>query len=187
MNTNIWQGRLIRLRAVEPADWQHFAAMDEESETARLTYWIPFPKSSEAAKQWAAEQATTGDKNHEFRWVIETLDGQFAGTLNTHTCDARTGTFRYGLAIAGAQRSKGYASEAIRLVLRYFFLELRYQKVNVDVYAFNEPSLRLHRKLGFVEEGRLRRVIFTGGAYHDAVMLGMTREEFEESEHGGCC
>jgi RimJ/RimL family protein N-acetyltransferase len=107
------------------------------------------------------------------------LDGPFVGTINTHTCDRRCGTFRYGLGILPQHQRKGYASEAIRLVLRYFFEERRYQKVNADVYSFNEPSIRLHESLGFVLEGRLRRVNFTQGQYHDALMFGMTKEEFE--------
>jgi RimJ/RimL family protein N-acetyltransferase len=50
--------------------------------------------------------------------------------------------------------------------------------VTVRAYAFNEPSLRLHERLGFVPEGRLRRMIYTGGAHHDVCLYGMTVEEF---------
>ncbi len=85
-----------------------------------------------------------------------------SGTINTHSCDPRHGTFGYGLAIAREHWRKGYASEAICLVLAYYFRELRYQKVTAHVYAFNEASIRLHEKLGFQLEGRLRRMIFTG-------------------------
>ena len=60
----------------------------------------------------------------------------------------------------------------------------RYQKVNAEVYAFNEPSMRLHERMGFTLEGRLRRMIYTGGEYHDALFYGMTREEFESSAWG---
>ncbi len=38
---------------------------------------------------------------------------------------------------------KGYASEAIRLVLRYFFEELRYQKVNAEYLARRGAALVL--------------------------------------------
>lgn len=49
---------------------------------------------------------------------------------------------------------RGYASDAICIVLRYYFEELRYQKCTVSVYDFNESSLRLHEWLGFqVEAG----------------------------------
>lgn len=38
----------------------------------------------------------------------------------------------------------------------------------------------MHRKLGFVEEGRLRRHLFLAGEYRDELMFGMTVEEFHQ-------
>jgi RimJ/RimL family protein N-acetyltransferase len=181
--TNIWQGKRVRLRAVEPDDWQAFFDWEQDTHFGRWTYWIPFPTSREAARTWAAGQALADGKTHEFRWVIETLDGEFAGTINTHTCDPRVGTFQYGVAVKREYWRHGYASEAIWIVLGYFFRELRYQKVTAPVYAFNEPSLALHCRLGFTEEGRLRRMVYTGGQYHDEVLFGMTVEEFETADH----
>jgi RimJ/RimL family protein N-acetyltransferase len=179
--TTLWQGQRVRLRAVEAADWEQFYAWDD-AEVDRAAYWIPFPRSREAVKKWAAELATAEPKDQTFRWVIEDLAGEFVGTLNTHTCEPRHGTFHYGLALRREHWRRGYASEAIRLVLAYYFRELRYQKANVEIYAFNTASLQLHLKLGFREEGRRRRMIYTGGAYHDEVLLGLTAEEFEALE-----
>jgi RimJ/RimL family protein N-acetyltransferase len=82
--------------------------------------------------------------------------------------------------VAEEHRHKGYASEAVFLILRYYFQERRYQKVNAMVDEFNEASLRLHRSLGFQQEGQLRRMAFTGGRYYDQLVFGMTREEFEQ-------
>lgn len=125
-----------------------------------------------------ADLAVAPPKNDEFRWMIETHGGEVVGTIDAHTCKPRPVPFRYGIGIAREHRRKGYASEAIGLVLAYFFDELRYQKVNVEVYAFNDPSLALHRRLGFREEGRLRRMIRTQGHHFDEVILGMTSEEW---------
>jgi RimJ/RimL family protein N-acetyltransferase len=175
----LWQGQQVRLRAVEPGDWEAFFAWGADPEIARDCYYIPFPQSRERAQKWAAEVATAEPKDDAFRWVIETLDGMPVGTLNTYSCDRRNGTFGYGLAIAREHWRKGYAAEAIRVVLGYYFRELRYQKCTVHVYAFNEPSIHLHEKLGFQLEGRLRRTIFTDGMYHDELVFGITAEEFE--------
>jgi ABC-type microcin C transport system duplicated ATPase subunit YejF len=38
----------------------------------------------------------------------------------------------------------------------------------------------LHERLGFQQEGRLRRMFFVDGAYVDDVIFGMTAEEFEQ-------
>lgn len=178
--TNLWEGERVRLRAVEPGDWRDHFAWNADSDAARHADEIPFPQSSEAVKAWAAGNHTHGD-NHRFQ--IETLTGELAGTLNTHSCNPRHGTFRYGVAVLPAHQRKGYAAEAIRIVLRYYFSELRYQKVNAEVYSFNAASIRLHEGLGFQLEGRLRRMTFTGGVYHDTLVYGLTAEEFAAASH----
>jgi RimJ/RimL family protein N-acetyltransferase len=180
--TNFWQGNLIRLRAVQPDDWNFFCETDKDVESSRYTDEILFPDPIERVKKWVSELAISEPWKHEFRLMIENLDGECVGTMNSHTCNPRAGTFQYGISIKPEHRQKGYATEAIKLLLNYFFGELRYQKVNVFIYAFNASSLELHRKLGFREEGKLRQMIYTDGHYYDEFVLGMTANEFVEFE-----
>ncbi len=176
---NLFTGQHVRLRAVEPSDWEAFDEWNDDTQAAREAYFIPFPRGRDAQQRWTAERALDVPKDDAFRFIIARIeDNAPVGTLNTHTCDARNGTFMYGLAIGSRHRRKGYAAEAIRLVLRYYFEELRYQKVTVEVYAFNEASIRLHERQGFTLEGRLRRMVYTGGSYHDVLLFGLTAEEF---------
>lgn len=175
---NVWEGKKVRLRAVEPSDWEHFFNWNFDSEQARAVDRVWPPQSAEAARRWAAEQSTAKFGDGDFRWIIETSDGQFAGCINTFDCDRRTGTLKYGLAVHPGFRRQGLASETIALVLRYYFRELGYQKATVLVYSFNAASIRLHEKLGFQPEGRLRRVVYTRGQYFDELYFGLTREEF---------
>jgi RimJ/RimL family protein N-acetyltransferase len=181
---NIWQGKLVRLRGVEAEDWEIYYRWSVDTEFDQLSYHMVFPPTKEYYKQWTAELAAKNpDKSDVFRWMIEDTVGEVVGTINTNNCNRRNGTFGYGLGIRREHWRKGFATEAIWLVLRFFFHELGYQKVNVTVYAFNEASLALHRRLGFVEEGCLRRMIYTEGVYHDEYHFGMTREEFESNEN----
>jgi len=182
METNFWQGSKVRLRAVEPGDWETFRHWDEDSEVARSSYLIPFPSPQEASQRWTGEVSMLQAQNDIFRWVITTLDGEAVGTLNTHSCDHRNGTFQYGVAIVRQHMRKGFGSEAVRMVLQFYFDELRYQKVNVHIYSFNEASLSMHERLGFVREGLLRRMMYTDGVYYDEIVLGMTAEEFRQKQ-----
>ena len=176
---NNFHGKLIRLRAVEPSDWEIlFARWHDDVELDRTTDEVLFPMTREGMRAWTEAESRRGAKNDEFRFQIVTLAGELVGTLVTHHCNPRAGTFMYGISIDKGYRRKGYAVEAIQLVLRYFFEEKRYQKVNAEVYSFNEPSITLHERLGFTLEGRLRRMVYTGGQYFDALMYGMTSEEF---------
>lgn len=175
---NIWQGTRVRLRGIEPEDASTFFAWDQDTEMTRRLYFIPFPTSEERQRRWAERMATAEPSGDTFHFVIETLGGEMVGSISTHRCEPRHGTFDYGVAVHAQQRRRGYASEAIVLLLRYYFRELRYQKVTAHVYSFNEPSIRLHERLGFQQEGRLRRMIHTDGQYFDEVIFGMTAEEF---------
>src|SRR5918997_4412420 len=177
-SASIWQGERVRLRAIEPSDWEAYFAWNQDDEQSRRISTIPFPQSAEAVRQWAQQEATRKPEGDAFRFVIENASGEVVGDLATHHCDPRAGALAYGIAIRREHRRNGYAAEAIRLVLRYYFRELRYQKATVTVYSFNEESARLHEKLGFQLEGRIRRTEFTGGALHDKLIYGITAEEF---------
>ncbi len=180
MMPNSYQGKLVRLRAVEVSDWEHHYQWDSsDPDEGRMSYHIGFPSSQVAVREWAEREAKSHGENDTFRFQIETLNGELVGSINTHTVNQRCGTFMYGLSILPQHRRKGYAFEAIQLVLRYYFHERRYQKVNAEVFSFNAPSIGLHERLGFTLEGRLRRMIYTGGQFHDALIYGLTREEFE--------
>lgn len=182
---NYWQGRKIRLRAIEPSDAEHFIRWNLDSERARHLDFVWPPSSSAAMRVWAEEksrQKLEGDMHH---WIIETLDGEPAGSISTHDCDRRNGTFSYGIDIAPEHRQKGYAREAIHMVLGYYFDELRYQKVTVPVHDDNGPSRCLHEALGFQREGTHRRMFFTRGHYVDVLWFGMTVEEFHSGLAGG--
>ena len=178
---NTWQGTRVRLRAVEPADAETHFLWNQDSEMPRGLDYVWPPASRESVRRWAERTATEPPKGDELNFEIEDLEGTVVGNLCTHHCDRRTGCLSYGVAIRREHQCKGYASEAIFLVLRYFFEELRYQKVTVQVYSFNTPSIRLHERLGFQLEGRLRRTVYTHGRHYDELVYGMTVEEFREA------
>ena len=102
------------------------------------------------------------------------------GGINVHQADQASGTVDYGVGLNPEHKGNGYAAEAVLLVLRFMFYERRFQKCEAHVYDYNSASISLHRKLGFVEEGRLRRHMFLGGQYRDEIIFGITVDEFRE-------
>ncbi|MBY6036680.1 GNAT family N-acetyltransferase [Fictibacillus nanhaiensis] len=179
MSSNFWEGKLVRLRPIKPSDWEKFHNDGKDSEVSRLNDAVYGPRSEEGTRKWAEEESDKGWDGHNFRLGIENMDGELVGSISTDKCDPRNGTFSYGVSIFREYWKQGYASEAIKVVLRYFFDELRYQKVNASVYSFNEGSISLHNRLGFTQEGCLRNMIYTDGKYHDVLIYGLTEQEFK--------
>lgn len=176
---DMWTGAKVRLRGVEPEDWEGFRDLAGNSVDARNADLVEPPRSDESVRSWTADRAGRPPGGEAFRLVVEGLsDRAFAGAVTVGETDSRAGRFRTGIEIAGGHRRRGYAAEATGLVLGYMFAEQRYNKCEVEVYAFNDASLALYRKQGFVEEGRLRQHEFFAGVHHDVVLLGMTAAEY---------
>jgi len=180
MSNYIWGGMKVRLRPVSPTDGEKFHFNDQDSENARLCDELHFPRSEEGTMSWAEHQSKNSSHGDNVFLAMETLDGTLIGSISTNSCNHRCGTFNYGVSIFREHWRKGYASDAIKTLLRYYFEELGYVKVNAHVYAFNEGSIALHEHLGFIQEGRIRNMIFTKGRHYDEYIYGLTNKEFEE-------
>ncbi len=58
MSMNIWEGDRVRLRAVEPGDWEAHFAWNHDSGMSRALDEVWFPQSREGARRWAEQAAT---------------------------------------------------------------------------------------------------------------------------------
>jgi RimJ/RimL family protein N-acetyltransferase len=67
---------------------------------------------------------------------------------------------------------KGYATEAIELITRFAFHELKLHKVTASCYANNPGSARAFQKAGFTIEAVRPAHFFCAGRFVDAILLG---------------
>lgn len=179
---NFWQGKKVRLRGVELSDAETFFRWNLDSEMARGLEFVWPPVSEERVRDFLRQQTLKVLEQDAFLWVIEDAEGQAVGTISTHHCEPQHGTFMYGIHVAREHARRGYAAEAVGIILKYYFEERRYQKATVSVHSYNKASVALHEKLGFRHEGTLRRMIYTKGEYFDQLWYGLTREEWHASQ-----
>lgn len=74
----------------------------------------------------------------------------------------------------------GLVPEAVVLVLRYAFEDLRLHRVEAAIVPRNEPSRRVAEKLGFRNEGISIRFLQIRGVWEDHVRYAMTHDEWAE-------
>jgi RimJ/RimL family protein N-acetyltransferase len=178
-----WQNDLVRLRAMGEGDWEP-SCHNRFDSAARflLQYEVELPPTTageqEAVRQFVGFAPGTG----RLMFTIENLAGENVGAFNLNSIDERNGTFGIGIQIDRRHRGKGYGTAAMRLLLRYAFFGRRLHKLNNSVLAGNAASARMFEKLGAVVEGRRRETVFSGGKYYDEILVGLTREEFEQNE-----
>ena len=175
---NYWQGEHIRLRAVEPEDGEFFFESLADASIQNNVSDIRIPMSRRACDDWAMNEAAKGNDRDSATLVIEDAEHNKIGMIDPHGVDRRVGVFTCGIWIKPEFQRKGYATEALTLVLKFYFEQLGYQKFNSSVFGYNTASIKLNEKMGFVHEGRIRRDVLSQGKYYDTLLYGLTLEEY---------
>lgn len=86
----------------------------------------------------------------------------------------------FGIFIGEAEaRSKGYGTEATRLMLDYAFNALGLRNVGLTVGEWNVAGQRAYTKAGFREYGRRRQCWMMGGRWWDEIAMDCLATEFE--------
>jgi RimJ/RimL family protein N-acetyltransferase len=115
-------------------------------------------------------------------FAIETKDGQHIGNTNLFNVQPENRCAELGIMIGEKSCwSRGYGTDALRTLLRFGFEEMNLHRIALNVYAFNERGIACYRKVGFIEEGRMRERIYTEGAYHDLIWMSVLRREWGKS------
>lgn len=114
-------------------------------------------------------------------------DDRLIGDVALHRIQSRDRQAGFGILIGEkGEWSKGYGTEATRLIVRYAFDVLNLNRVWLHVLENNERGQRAYEKVGFKVEGVLRQSAFRDGRYLDTVTMGILRGELtEESESRG--
>jgi len=175
-----WAGEKVRLRGLTEDDAESaFANTLDSPGREMLQLGIELPTSVEALRAELGKRANCKDVDGVILFAIEDQGGACVGGVSLHTPSLKNGTFGFGVNVHAPHRGKGYATDAVRILLKYCFHARRFQKCNSACVETNAASIALHKKLGFVEEGRRRRHLFLDGRFYDDILFGLTREEFD--------
>lgn len=82
-----------------------------------------------------------------------------------------------GYAVARNYWNLGIATEAMKEVLRYAFMNLGCNRVEANCFPENLPSKEVMKKLGMSYEGLLRKKLFVKGIFHDIESYSILKGE----------
>lgn len=74
--------------------------------------------------------------------------------------------------------SKGYGSEATRLMVKYAFETINLNRVQLHVSTENQRAVRTYEKIGFSIEGTLRQAMYFDNRYHDFYLMAILKEDY---------
>lgn len=171
------------MRAIQAEDWEgHYYNRFDTPARRLLESVVELPPTIAEAKSFAEKFAEFPSDEGRIMFTIEDLNGENVGGINLNSIDERNGTFSIGIQIDRDYRGRRYGFRAMRILLRYAFFERRLNKFNDYVLQGNEASTMMLKKLGCIQEGVRRKVIYTNGQYLDEILFGLTKDEFIKNE-----
>lgn len=156
-------------------------------------------------ERWLAPWEGRPPSQRPTSWAARNSPAVFAAMLRTQRREARAGRMlpfgitvdgrlRGALTVAGVTRGaydgahvgywvdaavagRGVVPTALALVLDHCFGPVGLHRVEANVRPENAASLSVVRKLGFVEEGRLRRYLLIDEAWRDHLSFALLAED----------
>jgi ribosomal-protein-alanine N-acetyltransferase len=167
------------LREVIGADAPALLAIHGNAELMQLFGNDPIPDLAGAEALITTFASWRQLPNRGTRWAVE-IKGTagLVGTCGLFGWNRAWRKCTVGYELAKEAQGKGYMHEALNAALSWGFKEMGVNRVEAQVHPGNEPSLKLLRRLRFVEEGRLRQGGYWAGQHHDLLQYSLLREDW---------
>lgn len=82
-------------------------------------------------------------------WAVEDHSGQLMGRISLREIDERKGQARLGITFGAPFVGRRLGTEALALFLDYYFTDLGFQVMVLDVAGPNQRAVRCYQRLGF--------------------------------------
>lgn len=174
------KGNRILLRPIRDEDWSKFEGWGR----SRDALWGPFQRFQlDHLPQLREAYQETGLLSRESGiFMIEIVEDQQVAGFVRYTMlgipDADLPYPEIGFGIPEVEaRGKGYAKEGVRLLVQYLFEGYPMERIVAFTDEENKPAQRVLIRVGFQQEGVLRRATFRDGEWHDIAFYGILRHE----------
>ena len=108
-------------------------------------------------------------------YLVAELGTKIIGTLicNGGTRRAVRHTVSLSMSVAKEWRNKGIGISLLNRAIEWAKNTGIVSRIELDVFARNQPAIHLYRKFGFVDEGRRHNAIYREGKYYDDMLMAL--------------
>ncbi|MCX8502330.1 MAG: GNAT family protein [Alphaproteobacteria bacterium] len=180
-NIHLW-GERVMIRPPRNSDYLEWMKLRSTS-AEFLRPWEPvWPPDALSRAAWRRFYQRVVSEWHDDRaysfFIFHRHRDMMIGGINLNRVErgvAQRATLGYW--IGEPFKRQGYMTEALRLAVQLGFGELHLQRLQAAFVPNNQGSRALLRRLGFVEEGRLRNYLQINGEWQDHVMTSLILED----------
>lgn len=171
----------LTLRPFNLDDAKDVQRLAGNKKIAETTLGMPHPYPDGIAEEWISTHQKEYEENKGIVWAITKNDSnELVGAIG-FKLRPEFNKAEFGFWIGVPFWNKGYASEALSVILKYGFEELKLNKIYAHHFITNPASGKVMLKNGLKEEGYLREDIIKNGEYIDVKIYSILRKEYLEN------
>jgi diamine N-acetyltransferase len=170
------QGNFIKLRALEPEDLE-FLFQIENNEIFWEVSHTQTPFSKFVLKNYLENAHLDIYETKQLRLIIEEKsNANKVGMIDLFDFNPQHKRAGIGILIHPDSQQKGFASEALSILIQYAFTHLHLHQLFANILTDNEKSLELFVKYSFKKVGIKKEWIFSEGKMKDEILFQLIKE-----------
>lgn len=170
------QGNFVKLRALELDDLE-FLFQIENNEIFWVISHTQTPFSKFVLKNYLENAHLDIYETKQLRLVIEEKSTEKSiGMIDLFDFIPQHKRAGIGIVIHPNFQQKGFASEALSLLIQYAFTHLQLHQLYANIMTDNEKSLHLFEKHSFKKVGIKKDWIFSDGKMKDEILFQLIKE-----------
>ncbi|MDP4184644.1 MAG: GNAT family N-acetyltransferase [Bacteroidota bacterium] len=161
----------VKLRALEPADVELLYQWENNPEIWKVSNTLA-PFSKYTLNGYIQNSHRDIYESRQLRLIVENQEGKAVGCIDLFDFEPFHARAGVGILIyATEDRRNGYASDALKAMIRYCRNYLRLHQIYANVGAKNIPSLKLFEKAGFERTGLKKEWQHTSEGWEDELIF----------------
>ena len=169
------RGKKISLRALEPEDLEFLYAVENNEVNWEVSN-TQAPFSKYLLKQYLENAHLDIYEAKQLRLVIEhNVSKQAIGLIDLFDFNPQHKRVGVGILIAAEFQQKGFASDALALLVPYAFTHLGVHQLYANITSDNRKSIALFEKHRFREVGVKKDWILSNGKFKDELLFQLIK------------
>lgn len=171
---------VVRTVSVEDAD----AMYQYRSDPDTSQYLTTIPRSADDIAEMISKSSVVMDvPGSWYQFVlVESTNNTLIGDIGVHflETDPENTQVEIGYTLDKMYRGKGYATEALRVIIDYLFNTLKKRRIIASIDPSNSASIRLVERLGFRKEAHFVESLFFHGKWVDDLIYAILAKEWRQ-------
>jgi len=143
-----------------------------EPSVARWTLHVPYPYRERDGREWVQRARANRRSGRSLGLTVRRrFDETLLGGVGLHRFEEGDTSAEVGYWIGREHRGRGYAAEAVDLLVRTGFARLGLHRIEARVFPGNLASRGVLRQCGFRYEGRLRDEAWKNGRWRATLLF----------------